>query len=1325
MNASMDTVSIEIQSVATDSVKAIDTLITSLDKLRVALKNVSTEAKGLKDIRNALQNATKIQSKVGTKAKSKTTKDTKVELPNAEEQLKNLNVDMSGSKMISSLTSMNKEMTKYRTTTGDTVTVIKKMKDGIESASVSVKKFGEAAPKDIWSNFNKSLQGVVSKIAAAGLVVKKLSGSVNNWVEESSSYVEAVNLFFTEMGNRSEEAYKWVNKFSTALYLDPKNIMQYMGSFNSLVEGLGVGSDNAYKMAKNLTQLTVDLASYKNLSYESAYDKLMSGIGGQIKGLKMVGVALSQNTLQELANELGIKQKVTTMNEAQKAELRYIQIMRTSVNWQADLGKTLTSTENIRKAATQQYVLLRRELGNIAAVIMQYLLPYFIAFTQILREAAVRLANFFGYKIDFDKYQKAETTLGKINTGVKDIGTSAGKTKNQLNTMLAPFDELNVVQEHMKSAGSGSGDAGLGSSGLGLDLPEYDALSKLTGELDTKVADAKKKLESLIPVIKTIVGLFAGMWAIKKLANFINALKTCNTAFSGLWKLLKGKFIGTFGSVITKFSDGYRYAKTFGVGGLGAILNGLRNLLSPIGKVSLTLGGMITSFVVGYKEMNNYTKGTESLGKAMLVTTGVTAGFAAAAFALVGWPAALGIGIAGLTGALAGYAKGLQDIETHNRVFDNQGVSITTLTSVMTTEFDKQSESIIKHKAVFEQLSNSYTTAKNQTDSARTAVDNFISSLELQDGKISSVQLGELSSHYDSLRASVQETKNAQVEYMVALIKQNAQVTNASNESTAQQIANYKAIAATQANYSDEYIAKEEEITKARYTGKISVEEYTERLKDLKVEYGQIKDTNIDTSSAVDIFNASLGNIDFKNVTETKTALDNAKESMHKNVTALEEYKTNIVNTNTEMLNSAKDRLATLEYNYQYGKSLSDKEKANLKGQIEATKKEIETYSTTMKTASADVDAKIKEIKGSYVGYLTGVYADLVSDGADTSKEFSGIMKSIKDEASSLKGIEVTGIGKKLKTDVIADIVKNKPEMVSRVKQELGSIGLDGGKELTTKFLEQLNQNKVGIQNKTKAQLGVPAAKGMSSGLNEGVESERKNITNAGKKLGDYAIEGTRRSLNWHSPSKVYEGAGRDTVQGYINGINQSKGKMIQTMTNTFNEMIKESNKMISRISFSFDSSKFQNSLDRMLGKLQTFANKFQSGVNRLLSKFTTSMNGISVDKDNKLRYTKMPYVPIPRFDKGGYPTKADLFYANENGIPEMVGRIGNRTAVANNDQITTAITNAIMTAFSNANFGTDKGTVVVNIGNKKVYEGMGEYINSESERYGTTYITI
>lgn len=50
----------------------------------------------------------------------------------------------------------------------------------------------------------------------------------------------------------------------------------------------------------------------------------------------------------------------------------------------------------------------------------------------------------------------------------------------------------------------------------------------------------------------------------------------------------------------------------------------------------------------------------------------------------------------------------------------------------------------------------------------------------------------------------------------------------------------------------------------------------------------------------------------------------------------------------------------------------------------------------------------------------------------------------------------------------------------------------------------------------------------------------------------------------------------------------------------------------------------------------------------------------------------------IPGYATGGFPTSGQLFMARENGIPEMVGKIGNRTAVANNDQITEAVAKSL-----------------------------------------------
>lgn len=50
-------------------------------------------------------------------------------------------------------------------------------------------------------------------------------------------------------------------------------------------------------------------------------------------------------------------------------------------------------------------------------------------------------------------------------------------------------------------------------------------------------------------------------------------------------------------------------------------------------------------------------------------------------------------------------------------------------------------------------------------------------------------------------------------------------------------------------------------------------------------------------------------------------------------------------------------------------------------------------------------------------------------------------------------------------------------------------------------------------------------------------------------------------------------------------------------------------------------------------------------------------------------------------FANGGMPESGSLFYSNENGAPELVGQIGNRTAVANNQQIVEAVSAGVANA--------------------------------------------
>lgn len=58
----------------------------------------------------------------------------------------------------------------------------------------------------------------------------------------------------------------------------------------------------------------------------------------------------------------------------------------------------------------------------------------------------------------------------------------------------------------------------------------------------------------------------------------------------------------------------------------------------------------------------------------------------------------------------------------------------------------------------------------------------------------------------------------------------------------------------------------------------------------------------------------------------------------------------------------------------------------------------------------------------------------------------------------------------------------------------------------------------------------------------------------------------------------------------------------------------------------------------------------------------------------------------IPTYAQGGFPDSGQAFIARENGIPEMVGTIGRRTAVANNDQIVESISVGVAEANSEQN---------------------------------------
>ena len=524
MNTSMDSLSIEIESVAKDSNSAVDLLITKLDKLRTSLQNVLKESDKFSSLKNNISSAAKsTTNRVSTKATS-----TSNDYGSYHEQLYKLGIgdlgDSNYAKLKSTVQTTNSEISKFVTKNNEVVSVAKTTKNGVDNVKVSVKTLGDASKNttNLWGSLANGFTKSVAKISAVYLGLRKLASVLSTSVKEAANYEESLNLFSVTLGDKAEDANKWVEKFSNALYLDPSSVRQYMGSFNSLITGLGVGSDKAYIMSQNLTQLTYDLASFKNLDIDTAFRKLQSATSGEIEPLRNVGIALSEATLQELALSMGINKNVADMNEAEKAQLRYIQILKSSTEWQGDMGATLVTPANALRILRQQFTLLSRAVGSVFIPILMKLVPYVMVITQALTKLANKIALIFGYKIQDVDYNRMAKGIGGIGDNVRDLGDNASSTAKKLNTMLAPFDDLNVVQNQTAGAGFGAGLGG-SSDDLGAMIDGYDALAKLNDGFQKGMLNAEKTLKRILPVVTAIGAAFL-TWKISK--KLLSSLKT-------------------------------------------------------------------------------------------------------------------------------------------------------------------------------------------------------------------------------------------------------------------------------------------------------------------------------------------------------------------------------------------------------------------------------------------------------------------------------------------------------------------------------------------------------------------------------------------------------------------------------------------------------------------------------------------------------------------------------------------------------------------------------------------------------------------------------
>ena len=486
---------------------------------------------------------------------------------------------------------------------GSKLDVLTKTLQGSNSSiSKNVKNLGKSVKSES-QNIIKSL----AKISATIYTLKRTFQGLGKWIKSAMDYQETVHLFstvFTRLGRRAgEDFYEGffdrINEFQSKfiqLGLDPEALMNYQAVFAQMSDSMGVLPKTAYAISESFTALGADLSSLFNLPIEDAMLKLQSGLSGQIRPLRQLGIDISKTTLMEEARRRGITKSIEVMTASEKVQLRYLAIMRQTIVAHGDMAKTIMSPANSLRVLNQQLKMAGRAIGSIFLPVVQKLLPYLTAVAIVIQRIASFIAGLFGYELP--KLQEAfvfdydDGIIGDWDEEQDNIDKTGKKLKKLKNALMG-FDEINILPDQSDTS---SGTSGMGA-GASFDLSneilklneEYQKMidevlantTHIAEEIANNVINALLKIkEASEPTIESL----------KRLGQALEPLKTfVATGLSDFYNnflVPVGKW--TFGEGLSRFIDVL-------VNGLMAINwqsinNGLNSLWQALAPFAINVG---------------------------------------------------------------------------------------------------------------------------------------------------------------------------------------------------------------------------------------------------------------------------------------------------------------------------------------------------------------------------------------------------------------------------------------------------------------------------------------------------------------------------------------------------------------------------------------------------------------------------------------------------------------------------------------------------------------------------------------------------------------
>lgn len=249
-------------------------------------------------------------------------------------------------------------------------TSIKKVTENIKHESRKWDDAADDAAEGASGAWGAAAAKIVGALSAAGVV-----SIMMKWgkaaIDAASDLSEVQNVVDVTFGDSSGRIDAWAKQAGKAYGLTEKQAKQYTSTIGAMLKSQGMADDEIVKTSTDLAGLAADMASFYNLDFDTAFQKIRSGISGETEPLKQLGINMSAANLEAFRLAQGIEKTYAAMSQSEQTALRYQYIMQATADAQGDFARTSDGYANASRRVQTAMETIKTEGGKLLLEVVE------------------------------------------------------------------------------------------------------------------------------------------------------------------------------------------------------------------------------------------------------------------------------------------------------------------------------------------------------------------------------------------------------------------------------------------------------------------------------------------------------------------------------------------------------------------------------------------------------------------------------------------------------------------------------------------------------------------------------------------------------------------------------------------------------------------------------------------------------------------------------------------------------------------------------------------------------------------------------------------